>query len=125
MSTYPESSTGFDPSCLFCRIVVGEIPSTRVHEDDLVIAIDDIDPRAPVHMLLMPRAHIASAAELDEGHATMLGRLFAVAARLAREAGLEERGFRLVTNVGPDGGQSVPHLHVHLLGGRSLSWPPG
>jgi histidine triad (HIT) family protein len=125
MSTYPEPPTGFDPSCLFCRIVVGEIPSTRVHEDDLVIAIDDIDPRAPVHMLLMPRVHIGSAAELDEGHATMLGRLFAVAARLAREAGLEERGFRLVTNVGPDGGQSVQHLHVHLLGGRSLSWPPG
>jgi histidine triad (HIT) family protein len=96
-----------------------------VHEDDVVIAIDDIDPKAPIHKLLMPRAHIGSAAELDEGHAPMLGRLFAVAARLAYEACLEQRGFRLVTNVGPEGGQSVPHLHVHLLGGRSLSWPPG
>ena len=125
MSMNAQASTAFDPSCLFCRIVAGEIPSTRVHEDDLITVIDDIDPKAPVHKLLMPRAHIASAAELDEGHAAMLGRLFAVAARLAREAGLEKRGFRLVTNVGPEGGQSVPHLHVHLLGGRSFSWPPG
>ena len=125
MSANDEPGAAFDPTCLFCRIAAGEIPARRAHEDDLVIAIDDINPVAPVHQLVMPRAHIGSAADLGEGHAALLGRLFAVAATLAREAGLEERGFRLVTNVGADAGQSVPHLHIHLLGGRSLSWPPG
>lgn len=114
-----------DPTCLFCRIVAGLLPSERVHEDELVVAIRDIDPKAPVHLLLMPRAHIGSAADLAEADAPMLGRLFAVGARLAREAGLPDRGYRLVSNIGPDGGQSVPHLHVHLLGGRAFSWPPG
>ena len=114
-----------DPDCLFCKIIAGEIPAERVHEDDLVVAIDDINPVAPVHQLLMPRRHIASAAELGEGDGAMLGRLFAVAAQLAAEAGLPERGYRLVTNVGADGGQSVPHLHVHLVGGRRFAWPPG
>jgi histidine triad (HIT) family protein len=125
MSSTAEPGTAFDPSCLFCRIGAAEIPSTRVHEDDLMIAIDDINPVAPVHKLLMPRAHIRSAAELGEGHAALLGRLFAVAAELARDAGLVDRGYRLVTNIGSDGGQSVPHLHVHLLGGRGFAWPPG
>ena len=125
MSANDEPGAAFDPTCLFCRIAAGEIPARRAHEDDLVIAIDDINPVAPIHQLVMPRAHIGSAADLGEGHAALLGRLFAVAATLAREAGLEERGFRLVTNVGADAGQSVPHLHIHLLGGRSLSWPPG
>jgi histidine triad (HIT) family protein len=125
MSESGEPGAAFDPSCLFCRIAAGEIPATRVHEDELLFAIDDINPKAPVHQLVIPRAHIGSAADLGEGHAALLGRLFAVAARLARQAGLEKRGFRLVTNVGADAGQSVPHLHFHLLGGRSLSWPPG
>jgi histidine triad (HIT) family protein len=114
-----------DPDCLFCRIIAGQIPAERVHEDDLVVAIDDINPVAPVHTLLMPRRHIASAAELGEGDGAMLGRLFAVAAQLAAAAGLPERGYRLVSNVGADGGQSVPHLHVHLVGGRRFAWPPG
>ncbi|CAN5629148.1 histidine triad nucleotide-binding protein [soil metagenome] len=114
-----------NPSCLFCRIAGAELPADRVHEDDLVVAIRDINPVAPVHLLLMPRAHIDSAADLGEADGPMLGRLFAVGARLAREAGLPERGYRLVSNIGPDGGQSVPHLHVHLLGGRTFSWPPG
>jgi histidine triad (HIT) family protein len=125
MSETTGTGPAFDPSCLFCRIGAGEIPSTKVHEDDLVIAIDDINPKAPVHKLLMPRAHIRSAAELDESHAALLGRLFAVAAELARDAGIDERGYRLVTNIGSDGGQSVPHLHLHLLGGRGFAWPPG
>jgi histidine triad (HIT) family protein len=125
MSAIAEPDAAFDPGCLFCRIVAGEIPATRVHDDDLVIAIEDIAPVAPVHRLVMPRAHIGSAADLDEGHAALLGRLFAVAAGLARDAGVEERGYRLVTNVGPDGGQSVPHLHFHLVGGRGFAWPPG
>lgn len=114
-----------DPTCLFCKIVAGDIPSDRVHEDGLVIAFNDINPVAPVHQLIVPREHIVSAADLGEDHAALLGRLFAVAASLARDAGLTEHGYRLVTNIGADGGQSVPHLHIHLIGGRRQSWPPG
>lgn len=114
-----------DPSCLFCRIVAGEIPSGKVHEDELVFAFDDINPVAPVHQLIVPKQHIGSAAELTEADAELLGRLFAVAGELAAAAGLPDSGYRLVTNVGADGGQSVDHLHFHLLGGRALSWPPG
>lgn len=114
-----------DPSCLFCRIVAGEIPSTRVHEDDLVIAIRDIAPRAPTHILVMPRAHVASVADLTDADAALSGRLLAVAAALARSEGIADRGYRLVSNVGEWGGQSVDHLHLHLLGGRSMAWPPG
>jgi histidine triad (HIT) family protein len=125
MTATDPTFVAFDPSCLFCRIAAGEIPATRVHEDDLVIAIDDINPVAPTHKLVLPRAHIGSAAELGEGHAALLGRLFAVAASLARDEGVEEGGYRLVTNIGANGGQSVPHLHIHLLGGRRFTWPPG
>jgi histidine triad (HIT) family protein len=110
--------------CLFCRIAAGEIPATRVHEDDVVFAIRDIHPQAPTHVLVIPRAHVASAAELTEASGPMLGRLFAVAAEIARREGLDG-GWRLVSNVGADAGQSVAHLHVHLLGGRSMAWPPG
>jgi histidine triad (HIT) family protein len=110
--------------CLFCRIVAGEIPATRLHADEVVIAIRDIGPQAPTHVLIMPTAHIASAADLTEADAPLLGRLFAVAAGLARQEGLDG-GWRLVSNVGVDGGQSVDHLHVHLLGGRRMGWPPG
>lgn len=112
-------------ACLFCRIIAGEIPATIVHADDLVIAIRDVAPRAPTHVLLLPREHIASAADLTETHGTLLGRLFAAAADLARSEGIAERGYRLTTNVGTWGGQSVPHLHVHLMGGRAFDWPPG
>lgn len=114
-----------DAACLFCAIAAGEIPADIVHQDDLVIAINDINPVAPVHQLLMPRRHVRSAADLGDEDAELAGRLFAVGARLARDAGLPERGYRLVTNIGADGGQSVAHLHVHLLGGRPFSWPPG
>ena len=117
-------AAAYDPSCLFCRIASGEVPARHLHEDDLVIAVEDINPKAPVHLLILPRAHIGSAADLVDAHGALLGRIFAVAARLAREAGLE-RGFRLTTNAGPDAGQSVPHLHFHLLGGRGMAWPPG
>jgi len=112
------------PDCLFCRIVAGEIPSTRLHEDELVVAIRDVKPQAPTHLLVLPVAHVASAAELTDADAPMLGRLFSVAAELARREGLDG-GWRLVSNVGRDGGQSVDHLHVHLLGGRAMGWPPG
>ena len=110
--------------CLFCRIAAGEIPSTRLHEDDLVFAIRDINPQAPTHVLVIPVAHVASAADLSDADGPLLGRLFAVAADIARTEGLDG-GWRLVTNVGADGGQSVDHLHLHLLGGRRMTWPPG
>jgi histidine triad (HIT) family protein len=119
------SSRVADPACLFCRIVAGEIPAARVHEDDVVIAIRDIAPRAPTHVLFLPREHIASAAELTPADGPMLGRLFGAAAAFARAEGLTDAGYRMVTNVGEWGGQTVGHLHVHLLGGRSMTWPPG
>jgi histidine triad (HIT) family protein len=111
-----------DPDCLFCRIVAGEVPSARVHDDDLVIAIRDIAPRAPTHILLISRRHIPSAADLVEADGLLLGRLFAVAAGLARSEGIAEGGYRLVSNVGRWGGQTVDHLHVHLMGGRSFTF---
>jgi histidine triad (HIT) family protein len=110
--------------CLFCRIIAGEVPAETLHDDDLVFAFRDINPQAPTHVLVLPKTHVASAADLTDADGPMLGRLFGVAAELARSARLD-RGWRLVTNVGPDAGQSVNHLHVHLLGGRSMAWPPG
>lgn len=117
--------TETDTTCLFCKIVAGEVPSDRVHDDDLVIAFRDIAPRAPTHILVVPRRHIPSAADLVEEDGPLLGRLFAVAADLARSEGLADHGYRLVSNVGRWGGQSVDHLHIHLMGGRSFNWPPG
>jgi len=116
--------TDRDPDCLFCKIATGEIPADIVAQDELVVAFRDINPKAPTHVLLIPRRHIASAAALGAQDAEMLGRLFSVAAQVARDAGVE-RGYRLVTNVGAGAGQSVAHLHFHLLGGRSMTWPPG
>lgn len=110
--------------CLFCRMASGEIPVPKIHEDELVFAIRDINPQAPTHALVIPVAHVRSAGDLTEADGPMLGRVFSVAARIAAEDGLEG-GWRLVSNVGPDAGQSVPHLHVHLLGGRPMHWPPG
>ncbi len=112
-------------SCLFCKIVAGDIPSDTVYEDPLVLAFNDIAPVAPVHQLIIPRRHIESAVVLAESDGELLGRLFTVASRLAAEAGLTDAGFRVVTNVGPDGGQTVSHLHFHLIGGRRMTWPPG
>lgn len=112
-------------TCLFCRIVAGEIPSTKVHEDDLVLAIRDIAPQAPTHVLLMPRRHVASLADLTDADAALLGRLFAVSAEIARAEGIETDGYRVVSNHGRAAGQSVEHLHLHLLGGRAFAWPPG
>ena len=101
------------------------MPATRVHEDDLVIAFRDIAPRAPTHILLIPRRHIASAADLTEADGPLLGRLFAVAAQIARDEGIADGGYRIVTNIGTWGGQTVDHLHLHLMGGRPFVWPPG
>jgi histidine triad (HIT) family protein len=111
--------------CIFCRIARGEIPSQKVDETAHVVAFRDIQPQAPTHVLLISREHIApSAAELTTEHGAVLGELFELAARVAKREGLEG-GWRLVTNVGPDAGQTVPHLHFHLLGGRFMKWPPG
>jgi histidine triad (HIT) family protein len=114
-----------DPDCLFCRIVAGELPSTLVHEADDVIAIQDIAPRAPTHILIMSSEHIPSAADLRAEDGPLLGRIFEVAATIAGSEGIADQGYRVVTNVGRWGGQTVDHLHFHLMGGRSFSWPPG
>lgn len=111
--------------CVFCRIASGAIPSERLYDDGEVLAIRDINPQAPTHILIMPRRHVASVLDLGEADAALIGRIAAVAAQLARREGLEDRGFRLLTNTGPEGGQAVPHLHFHLLGGRQMEWPPG
>ena len=111
--------------CLFCSIIKGEIPSTKIYEDDLVYVFADIAPQAPVHMVMVPKAHIPSANELTEENAAVVGHIFAVAAKLAKEQGFAENGYRIVNNCGEDGGQTVGHLHFHLLAGRNLGWPPG
>lgn len=110
------------PGCLFCRILKGEIPSAKVHEDDALLAFEDIAPQAPTHILVVPKTHVAGAAAAAADPA-LLGSLMAAAARIARERGLSD--YRLVVNNGSGAGQSVFHLHVHLLGGRRFSWPPG
>ncbi len=110
--------------CLFCKIIAGEIPSKTIFEDDLTYAFRDINPQAPSHVLVVPRKHIASLAESGPEDENLLGHLHLVAARIAAGEGLSD-GFRTVINTGPDGGQTVDHLHVHLLGGRSMHWPPG
>lgn len=106
--------------CLFCRIISGEIPSTKVYEDEDVFAFRDINPQAPVHVLVLPKKHIACAAEIDGENSALVGRCFEAIARIAQSEGLE-KGFRVVNNCGEDGGQSVMHLHFHLIGGRKLS----
>ncbi len=110
--------------CLFCRIVAGEIPADIIHEDDLVLAFRDINPQAPTHVLVIPKHHIDSAADIGPTDGDLLARLWATIADVADREGLS-RGWRVVTNVGRDAGQSVEHLHLHLLGGRPMAWPPG
>ena len=115
-----------DPTsiCLFCRIVRGEIPAKKVYENDFVLAFEDIDPKAPTHVLIVPKKHFAGLKEAEAADAEVIGRCHLAAAEIARQRKIEQ-GYRTVLNVGPEAGQSVFHLHVHLLGGRSLSWPPG
>lgn len=111
--------------CIFCKIVRGEIPSQKVYEDDDILAFRDITPQAPVHILLIPKKHIANLLDMSSQDYFILGRIQEVVKKIAQEEGIAEKGFRLVNNCGVDGGQTVHHLHFHLLGGRSLSWPPG
>lgn len=112
--------------CLFCRIVAGEIPATIVKRNDHAVAFRDIDPRAPTHVLVIPTRHVPAVRDArgDEGE-RMVGRLLAFTAEVAKELGLDAGGYRIVTNTGKDAGQSVDHLHFHVLGGRKLAWPPG
>jgi histidine triad (HIT) family protein len=112
-------------NCLFCKIVAGEIPSEKLFEDERAIAFRDINPQAPTHLLVIPRAHLESLNDAAQTDEALLGHLLRVAARIANREGLSESGYRTVINTGADAGQSVFHVHVHLLGGRTLAWPPG
>jgi histidine triad (HIT) family protein len=111
-------------SCIFCKIVDGSIPSTPVYEDDLCYAFADLHPQAPTHVLIVPREHIGSLADCNQGDRPLLGQLLWAASEIAHHNDLDN-GYRVVVNTGDDGGQTVEHMHLHLLGGRSLTWPPG
>ena len=109
--------------CLFCKIIAGEIPSKKIYEDEKVYAFYDIEPQAPVHFLVVPKEHIASADELCEDNCAVVGHIFSVIAKICKELGLKN-GYRVVNNCGEDGFQSVKHLHFHVLGGKPMGWPP-
>ena len=109
--------------CLFCKIVSGEIPSSKVYEDDVCLAFNDIDPQAPVHFLVIPKAHIASASAVDASNSAVVAHIFEVIAKVTKDKGIES--YRIVSNIGEQAGQSVPHLHFHVLSGRDMTWPPG
>jgi histidine triad (HIT) family protein len=111
--------------CIFCKIARGEISAKKVYEDDRFFAFHDISPQAPVHVLVIPKEHVATLDELKPGHATLFGEMTVLISRLARDLGLVEGGYRVVTNCGEGAGQSVFHIHYHLLGGRPMRWPPG
>jgi histidine triad (HIT) family protein len=111
--------------CLFCNIATGAIPCEEVFSDDEFLAFADIDPKAPTHILIIPRRHITGLNDLEPEDAALIGRLLLRAGGIAAEQGIAEPGYRFVINCGPDGGQTVPHLHLHILGGRALVWPPG
>jgi histidine triad (HIT) family protein len=111
-------------SCIFCKIVAGEIPSSAVYRDEFAYAFADVHPKAPVHILIVPREHIQSLSNATEDHRELLGRLMWAATEIARQQGLNN-GYRLIVNAGEDGGQTVDHLHLHLMGGRPMTWPPG
>lgn len=112
-------------NCLFCHIVAGEIPAKIAYEDDDVLAFHDINPQAPLHVLIIPRKHIATINDLATDDAELVGRLYLAAKKIAAEAGYAEEGYRVVMNCGADAGQTVFHIHLHLLAGRHLTWPPG
>jgi histidine triad (HIT) family protein len=112
-------------SCVFCRIAARQAPATIVYEDEQAVAFRDIAPQAPVHILIVPREHISGPLDISEDREELIGHLVAVAAKVARQEGLAADGYRLVMNQGRNGGQSVFHLHMHLLGGRRMTWPPG
>ncbi|MHB8093706.1 MAG: histidine triad nucleotide-binding protein [Candidatus Aminicenantales bacterium] len=112
-------------SCLFCKIITRDIPARIVYEDDDVLAFEDISPKAPVHVLLIPKEHFASLSEIPAGREALMGKILATARRIAGERGIAGTGYRIVLNTGKDSGQEVFHIHFHLLGGRPMTWPPG
>ncbi|HEX4950582.1 MAG TPA: histidine triad nucleotide-binding protein [Blastocatellia bacterium] len=114
-----------EENCIFCKIVAGAISANKIHEDELAIAFHDITPQAPVHALIIPREHLESLNDAGKGDEALLGHLLRLAPRIANQLGIAEDGFRTCINTGADGGQSVSHLHLHVLGGRHLTWPPG
>ena len=114
-----------DPNCIFCKIADGQIPAKIVHRDEHVVAFEDINPQAPTHLLVIPKAHIASLDALGDGDHEAVGHVLHRAAELARSRGLMPDGYRVVVNCGPGAGQTVYHIHAHLLGGRDFGWPPG
>ena len=111
--------------CLFCKIIDKEIPSNIVYEDEHVLAFEDLNPQAPVHMLVIPKKHISASLDIQEEDNELIGRMFQAANTIAKEKGIAERGFRTVMNCNSDAGQTVFHIHLHLLGGRAMHWPPG
>ncbi len=111
--------------CVFCKIAEKKLPSKLVYEDEFAVAFEDLNPQAPVHVLVIPRKHIPTSLDLKEEDNAIVGRLFQVANRIARQKGIAERGFRIVMNCNAEAGQTVFHLHIHLLGGRAMHWPPG
>ncbi|MDD4076351.1 MAG: histidine triad nucleotide-binding protein [Eubacteriales bacterium] len=112
-------------NCLFCKIANGEIPSKKAYEDDTVLAFYDIEPQAPVHVLIVPKKHYTSVMDIESADQALLSHMIEIAQKLAKELGVSKDGFRLVINTGENGGQSVPQLHIHLLGGRKFGWPAG
>ena len=111
--------------CVFCRIIRKEIPSRIIFNEDEIISFEDLNPQAPIHVLVIPKRHITSLSEIKEQDVNLVGQLFWVAHRIAKERGLSADGYRALINTGPAGGQTVDHIHVHLLGGRQMTWPPG
>lgn len=111
--------------CIFCKIINGEIPCNKVYEDDKVFAFKDINPEAPIHVLVIPKVHIASINDLNHQDSHLISHIFLTIQNIAKELGIDESGYRVVTNTGKDGGQTVNHIHFHLLAGRTLNWPPG
>jgi histidine triad (HIT) family protein len=113
------------PDCLFCKIIAGHIPGAIVHQDETLVAFKDVNPQAPLHVLIVPRKHIATINDLEPGDDALVGSMFRRAAALAKEHGYDERGYRTVFNTNREAGQTVFHIHLHLLAGRGLNWPPG
>lgn len=111
--------------CIFCKIIRGELPAVKIYEDERIVALNDLDPRAPIHQLIVPKKHIATLNDLTDDDTELVGTMVQKARLLAKEANLAEDGYRTVFNCNADGGQAVFHLHLHLLGGRKLKWPPG
>lgn len=111
--------------CIFCKIISGDIPSTKVYEDDSVLAFRDIEPQAPVHIIVIPKEHITSANDITEANSNVIAHIFEVIAKIAKDEGIAESGYRVVNNCGADGGQTVSHIHFHLTGGRQFGWPAG